>query len=200
MVYRQNVDHGPSLEPRDLRAADSDRERTVELLREAAADGRLTLDEHSERMERAYAARKLGELTDLTRDLAGPTAQPLAADARPAVAFFGSEERRGRWVVPTRQPALSVCGNVVLDLREALLQRRELVIDATAICGGIEVIVPEGVEVRMSGKAVLGGKSSKVRGPVEPGGPVVEIRCHIFCGTVSAKSPRRRWFGLGGPR
>jgi Domain of unknown function (DUF1707) len=52
-----------------LRASDSDRERTVELLREHHAVGRLTADEFHERLDHAYAARTRGELDELLADL-----------------------------------------------------------------------------------------------------------------------------------
>ena len=68
--------------PRDLRASDIDRERVVALLTEAAGDGRLTLGEHAERAGQAYAARTLGELSELTADLVAPAAQPIRLDAR----------------------------------------------------------------------------------------------------------------------
>ena len=53
----------------DLRASDDDRERVAAVLREHTAAGRLTLDELSDRMAAAYAARTLGELASLTVDL-----------------------------------------------------------------------------------------------------------------------------------
>jgi fatty acid desaturase len=53
----------------DLRASDGDRERVVDELRAHAADGRLTVEELEERVQQALAARTLGELADLTRDL-----------------------------------------------------------------------------------------------------------------------------------
>ena len=52
-----------------LRASDADRERTVELLREHCADGRLTADEFNDRLEQAFAARNRGELDALLADL-----------------------------------------------------------------------------------------------------------------------------------
>src|SRR6516164_10168205 len=89
--------------PRDLRASDADRERVVAVLAEAAGDGRLTLEEHSERVQRAYRARTLGELAGLTRDLVPPGAQPLRLDdSRTVAAFFTSTRRDGRWVMPDR--------------------------------------------------------------------------------------------------
>ena len=63
----------------ELRASDADREKIAELLRDAYAEGRLTVDEHAERIEAAYSAKTLGELAPLTRDL--PTHQPIAPGA-----------------------------------------------------------------------------------------------------------------------
>jgi hypothetical protein len=54
-----------------FRASDADRERTVALLREHHAAGRLTAEEFSERLDKAYAAKTLGELDDLLADLPG---------------------------------------------------------------------------------------------------------------------------------
>jgi hypothetical protein len=61
---------------RELRASDSDRERTVARLRDHHAEGRLSLEELEERVERAYAARSVGDLRALTRDL------PVSRSAR----------------------------------------------------------------------------------------------------------------------
>jgi hypothetical protein len=52
-----------------IRASDDDRERTVALLREHHAAGRLDVDEFNERMDKAYAAKTLGELDELMSDL-----------------------------------------------------------------------------------------------------------------------------------
>ena len=52
-----------------LRASDADREQLVETLRQHHADGRLTLEELTERTGRAYTARTLGDLDALATDL-----------------------------------------------------------------------------------------------------------------------------------
>jgi uncharacterized membrane protein YccC len=78
----------------DLRASDADRDRTVEELRTHAADGRLTVEELEERVQRALASRTLGELEVLTRDLpdrALPSPPPPARrrrSSRPATRTF----------------------------------------------------------------------------------------------------------------
>jgi len=52
-----------------VRASDADRDAVAERLREAHAEGRLTVEEVGERLDATFAARTLGELRDLTRDL-----------------------------------------------------------------------------------------------------------------------------------
>jgi DUF1707 SHOCT-like domain/Cell wall-active antibiotics response LiaF, C-terminal len=192
--YGQGVERRPS--PRSLRASDSDRERVVAVLASAVADGRLTLEEHTERVTRAYSARTLGDLAELTSDLAVAAAQPLHLDgSRPAVAVFGNERRAGRWVVPESYAATAIFGEVSLDLTEALLQRPRIVMHVTAIFGNVHLLVPEGVAVQMGGTAILGGKVNHVR-PVSADAPVIDIRAFTVFGAVTARTPkRRRWRG-----
>jgi hypothetical protein len=68
----------------DILASDADREATVGLLAAAFAEGRLTADEHAERIQSAYAARSWASLNRLTADLpaqaAGPSGPPPDAD------------------------------------------------------------------------------------------------------------------------
>lgn len=182
----------------------------VALLTEAAGDGRLTLGEHAERAGKAYAARTLGELSALTADLAAPAAQPIRLDHRRSVAaVFARDRRDGRWVVPESFPVTAIFGEVVLDLREALLQGPRVTIFATVIAGHIELIVPEGVAVQITGTSVLSRKSIRGDAPPvpapgqAPGMPVIEVRTFAVGGTVKAITPRRpRWRGAlrRGPR
>ena len=81
----------------DLRASDADREQHAELLREHAAQGRLTVDELEERLDRVYAARTRGELAPVVADLPvprtgrarrAPAAAARLSPARPEVAAF----------------------------------------------------------------------------------------------------------------
>jgi fatty acid desaturase len=76
----------------DLRASDEDRNRVVDELRTHAADGRLTVEELEERVQRALAARTVGELTGLTRDLpdrgSAPASRRRRRSRRPDVRIF----------------------------------------------------------------------------------------------------------------
>lgn len=188
----------PRPAPRDLRASDTDRERVVDMLAEAVADGRLTNDEYAQRSEAALTARTLGELAGLTADLATPDRQPLRLDGGQTVtAFFGSEERYGRWVVPAALTCAAVFGEAVLDLREALLQDRHVVVTVYALLGRVRLIVPAGVEVVLSGTGVLGRQRGGTA-QLPPAGsdvPVVEVRGYVVASEILVRTPPRprRW-------
>jgi hypothetical protein len=180
-------------DPRDLRASDADRERVVAVLAEAAGDGRLTLEEHAQRMQRAYSARTLGDLARLTEDLAGPAAQPLRLeDSRSIAVLFRREERAGRWVVPDRLLVTAMGSHVALDFREALLQGRHTVIQATLVGSQLHLLIPEGVDV-----AVIRARGSR-RYQAEPGPPprrpgdrpLIEVRAFTVAGLVRVYTPR----------
>ncbi|WP_344239097.1 DUF1707 SHOCT-like domain-containing protein [Actinocorallia libanotica] len=178
---------------RDMRASDADRERVAELLHEAVTDGRLTLEEHAERIEAVYRARTLGELTAFTRDLLPAEQQPFKVDAQNLVALFGSQRREGRWVVPARLPVAALFGTVELDLRQAILQRRHITLDVSALCGRLRLIVPEGVEVRVTGRAVLSTARDGRRQDLPQEGPLVEVTGTLLLGSVKVVRPRRPW-------
>jgi uncharacterized protein DUF1707 len=191
LEYLLSVTFRPA--PRDLRASDADRDGVIEMLTAAAADGRLSGSEHTERVERAYTARTLGELAALTSDLAEPSAQPFRLDTRtPVLGVFGHDRRDGRWVVPATLPVLAIFGEVQLDLRDALLQSQRIMVYATILGGTLELIVPDGVSVEIQGTAVLTRKINKTQRPAAAGMPVVEVRAVAVGGTIRVVSPRRQ--------
>ncbi|MEJ7798155.1 MAG: DUF1707 domain-containing protein [Solirubrobacteraceae bacterium] len=179
-----------------LRASDSERERAVATLRDGAEQGRLTFDELAQRTELAYGATTGAQLERLVADLPATTAQTApAVTARKRqrwnVAIMGGCERRGRWRPDPRSIALAVMGGVDLDLRDATIEDDELVITAVAVMGGIDVIVPEGVEVQLSGFALMGGNDHRPgTAPVRPGTPVVHVRAFSIMGGVDVRVRR----------
>ncbi len=68
-----------------LRAADTDRERVVDQLRQAAAEGRLLAEELEERMGTALSARTYGELDAVISDLPVPSRSAQRHRCRPAL-------------------------------------------------------------------------------------------------------------------
>ncbi len=168
------------------------------MLSEALADGRLSHEEYSERMPLALSARTLGELAVLTTDLAPPENQPLQLNGnRPVTGIFGPVYRRGRWVVPGEVTCVAAFGEVVLDLSEAILQERHVVVTVYALFGRVRLIVPAGVEVVMNGNNFLGRQRGATarRVPTSSEVPVIEIRGYLAATEVVARTPprQRRW-------
>ncbi|WP_433416338.1 DUF1707 SHOCT-like domain-containing protein [Microtetraspora malaysiensis] len=187
--------------PSELRASDADREQVIGILRDALTDGRLTLTEHEERVERAYTARTLGELVGLTADLVPPERQPFLMDGRPVVALFRTENRGGRWVVPSEVPVTSLGGRVTMDLCEALLQSRHVVVRLAVMAGTVTLVVPEGVRVVSAPDARIKTFHDEVRLPPgatdhAPDAPVIELVGFVYGGKVIARSPKRPKKGL----
>jgi hypothetical protein len=166
-----------------VRASDAERERTVSLLREHAAEGRLTLAEFTERMSEAYLARTRDELEVLSRDLPRPAA-PSAPRRRPTsfvLAVFGSTARDGRIRVGRRVGCLMGFGNIDLDLRQATFEREVITVVAVGAFGAIDVYVPEGVEVDLHGFALGGHKRARGNDPLPLAGtPLLRVYAFSF--------------------
>lgn len=182
------------VDPRQLRASDSDRERVAEVLRAAASDGRLDLHELDERLGRVYSARTYGELEPLTRDLPLVVATPatIAPDgnvpqSRGGVAVMSQFVRKGRWAVGRAFSCLAFWGGGTIDLRDAYFAEGSTRINAFAIMGGVEVIVPEDANVHVTGLALMGGFDHGVNGAGAPGAPTIVVGGFAFWGGVGIK-------------
>jgi hypothetical protein len=177
-----------------VRASDADRDRVVETLAAASAEGRLTLEEYSERSDAALVARTHGDLASLTADLPASSLPAVPHGDATAVpeditAVLGNESRKGPWVVPPRMNVRSVLGDCHLEMHKAIIGQHVTTIDAKVRFGSVTIFVPDGIDVRMSGRAVLGAKSSELRGEPQPGAPVIVVRCDVFCGAVTVRRP-----------
>jgi hypothetical protein len=184
----------PRQAPRDLRASDADRDRVLALLAEAAADGRLTAEEHAERVQQACTARTLGELAELTADLAAPSAQPVRLDGGRIISgVFGPARRDGRWVVPESLTVTAIGGEVEVDFTQAILQASRVRLYATVIGGRLRIVVPDGVSVVVTGHAVLARRRGIQKTPPQsdPAAAVIEVRGLILGGEVIVRTPPR---------
>jgi len=172
-----------------VRASDADRDQTIEALAAASAEGRLSLEEYSQRSDAALGARTLGELTSLTADL--PALPPGEAAPVPVqiTAVLGNASRKGPWVVPAHLVVRSVLGDCHLEMQQAVIRQHVTTIDATVRFGSMTIFVPDGIDVRMNGRAVLGAKSSQLRGEPQPGAPVIIVNCDVLCGAVTVRRP-----------
>ena len=170
------------------RVSDAEREQAAVLLREHCVAGRLTLEEFSERLDEAYAARTKAELVAVTREL--PLEAPLSRRKRRGwlITLIGSDQRQGRWSVPDRIFALSLLGSPDLDFRQAVIGTGEVRITSFAIIGSLTAVVPAGVEIDLGGFCLIGGNDLFDKGAANrPGGPVLRIRCFSLIGGAGIK-------------
>ncbi|GAA3375008.1 DUF1707 domain-containing protein [Streptomyces sannanensis] len=191
------------LQKHELRASDADRDRIADILRDAMAEGRLTAQEHADRIDAVYRARTVGELEPLVRDLpavrrAAPAPAPLDEQPVPGVvekliAVFSSTTRRGRWRVGARTHAFSLFGSVEIDLTEALFEQRLTVINATSVFGSVDVRVPENITLRGNGTGVFGSVEVRALEAADPEAPVVVVNGYAVFGSVEARPKRGKW-------
>ncbi len=188
-----------------LRASDADRDRAASVLNAALAEGRLTAEEHSERLDSIYAAKTHAELVPLLEDLpavsgaASPV--PAAGSAAPAVrrggrivAIFGGASRKGAWRVPTASSVVTVFGGADIDLRDAILPGPEITIRAIAVFGGMSITVPPEMRVVDSGIAIFGGRdvSGSSAGSERPDAPVLRLEGACVFGGIDVKHKQRK--------
>jgi len=176
--------------PPAILASDAEREHACSLLRDASVEGRLTLDEFGQRVEQVLAARTRDDLARVTGDL--PAVPRLSATARPPVrwlvAVLGSIERKGFWRIGEECSAVAVMGGCAIDLRGAVVSAPVTTIRCVAVMSGIEVIVPDGVEVELDGFSLMGGRDLRLDGPPPPpGAPVIRIVAVSLMGGVSVR-------------
>jgi DUF1707 SHOCT-like domain/Cell wall-active antibiotics response LiaF, C-terminal len=171
----------------ELRASDQDRDEALQLLAAAAGDGRLTLEEYSERADAALGARTRGELERVTGDLQGAAPRLPAEAPQEMTAILSSQTRTGRWRVPAQLAARSVLGDCHIELQDAVLTSPVTTIEARTVLGSVTIFVPDGVEVRLSGSVILGTHVSEVSGDALPGAPVIDVRARAVLGTVTIK-------------
>lgn len=172
---------------------EAEREQALTQLREACIDGRLTLEEFSDRVETVLTARTQTDLVPAVGDVATVRAVPRSTAKPPEriVAVMGDAKRKGRWRIGPATTAIAVAGDCELDLRQAEVSSEEVEITAYAIMGDVKIIVPEGVDVELTGVAVMGDKKVKVNDarPL-PGAPLIRVKAYVLMGDVKVQSKR----------
>jgi hypothetical protein len=191
-----------------LRASNSDREHVAKILHDAMAEGRLTVGELEERLDKVYAAKTFGDLEPITRDLPVPRPRPVGApqprtvaphDDRiggqavtsSAIAIMSGTERKGAWVVPPTFTAFALWGGVEIDLSQARFEDGETTIQAFALMGGIDIVVPDDITVHVTGVGFMGAFEDHARVTGPPGAPVVKVTGFAMWAGVDVKRAKR---------
>lgn len=177
---------------RDVRASDHDRDGVAETLRAAVGEGRITLEELEERLDRVYRSRTLRELDEIVADL--PVTVPAPGGPPPGDvpllhARRGRVTRTGRWPVPRRMKVRADrWGNVKLDFTRADCPHREVVVDVeiTSWFANVVVIVPIGWLVRDDEviRLRLGAVFNTPKVPLAADGVTVRLTGYVKTGDI----------------
>jgi hypothetical protein len=184
-------------------ASDAEREATVDRLRRAVVDGRLTLEEFSDRVGLAQVARTDQDLAVLGSDLpVAPASVALTDDVARHRAFCSRIVRSGPWELPLRSSYRCLFGTISLDLAQVRLPGPEAEIQIFNLFGTVTLIVPEGVRVSVEGGGPFA--SQVIHSPQVPpvqGAPVLRIKASGPGGTLYVRNQREqpnRWSKLLG--
>ena len=190
-----------------LRASDADRDQVATVLSTAYAEGRLSREEHDERIDQLMAAKTFDDLLPITRDLvvvgtSNPVATPQptshftidttgqSVDSDKMIAIFGGATRTGKWRVRKNIQALALFGGIDLDLRDAIFEAPVVEISGFWCFGGLDIKVPEGIEVRDQTAGIFGGTDVSNIGDPAPGAPTLVIKGVSLFGGVSVHGPK----------
>lgn len=169
----------------EKRASDVEREQVVVRLRDASAEGRLTLEELADRTALAYTASSHAELVPLTADLPVPQPPSRRKPVRWMGAVIGEVERRGRWRIRDRTHVVMGIGDCHLDLRMAELDGDDVTVTISQIIGDTTIVVPRHVDVELSGFFLIGDKSlTDSEEELPPAAPRVHVRAFGLIGDV----------------
>jgi hypothetical protein len=144
------------------------------------------------------SARTLGDLAEVTSDLAAASAQPVRLDGgRVLAGIFGPARRDGRWVVPETLTVTAMFGEVEVDFTQAILQGPRVTVSATVFGGRLRIFVPDGVSVLVSGHMVLGRRRGGTPPPASAHTPVIEVKALVLGGELKVHTPpKNRRFRL----
>jgi uncharacterized protein DUF1707/cell wall-active antibiotic response 4TMS protein YvqF len=201
-----------------MRVSNDDRERVAQVLNTAMAEGRLTVNELEERLDKVYSAKTFGDLEPLLRDLpagsqimrlplapppAGSSPAPLPAPSSRiggrgtstgAVAIMSGTDRKGIWTVPPTFTSFALMGGIEIDLTQARFEEAETTIQAFAFMGGIDIYVPDDIIVQVNGVGFMGAFENHARnqGQPVPGAPLVKITGLAVWGGVDVKRRKKK--------
>jgi hypothetical protein len=169
------------------RVSDDDRERAVVALREHLLAGRLTLEEFSERVEAALRARVGTELARVEEDLPDVFVAAPGSRRKPArftAALFSHVARRGRLRLRRRAVAASSFADLDFDLRNVTVDHWQITVTVLAAFGNVDVYVPEGVNVDVSGISLFGHRRDWGLEADRPDAPTIHVRALGFVGMI----------------
>jgi hypothetical protein len=172
-----------------VRASDDDREAVVTRLQSAVAEGRIDLDEFSQRVDAAYAAATTDELDVLLADLPAPTPAGSRSSGRAVRSPVCSATSSSPATTGVPEKAGTVFGDVRIDLRGLRTAEDTVYLQLGTFLGDVEVIVSGGVAAQLEGWTFFGSRKTDLAAvPRLPGTPRVVVRGWTFFGDLKLRS------------
>lgn len=111
------------------------------------------------------------------------------ADGENSLVMFGATKIKDRSEHFDHADVSAVFGGATLDLRQAHVDR-DASVDALALFGGVDVVVPEGWRVAIEGTPIFGGFEDKTKGEPElpADAPVLNVHATAIFGGVDVKN------------
>lgn len=173
------------------------RSETIKRLEYGYAHGELTLSEYEKRIETAVNSEEEGILLGLVADLKDREPEedhPFAEDASEETisGVLSSINRKGRWTPARHNKIFVFMGSVLLDFTEADIKPGVTEFEYFTALGSIELRVPEGINVQLSGTPVLAGIENRLSHSQVPGNPTIKLHGTAFMSGIDVKPPRRK--------
>ncbi len=184
---------------RDAVALEELRKRTLAELESALGTRSIGSEEYRRRAEVARRATDETEIDSVRPSAREPAplraAQSRVSTPRPATgdetgfafACLGGSVRKGPWEPPETLYALSLMGGMQLDFRQAALLEGLTDIAILAVMGGVNIVVPDDVDVEVNGIGVMGSFEHVSHHVPGEGRPLLRIRGLALMGGVSVK-------------
>ena len=178
------------------------REKTIKQLEYNYSHSYMTLEEFEKRLETAVHAVDTDFIINLCSDL-----KNIPQNDDPDKSFVNSgtireEEtftgilsginRKGRWKPARKNKVLVFLGGIDLDFSEAELAPGVTDFEFFCVVGGLDLIVPPGINVEVSGIPILGGIENKLPGDHYPDQPTIKLHGFILLGGINIKPPKKR--------
>lgn len=188
------------------------REQVIDQLKGNYAHNNIVIEEFERRLEIATASEDRYELLKVVQDL--PAVQPSGEypdqewsqqpgnvtlnlgrvrEEDSMVAVFSGVDRKGLWRPARSSKLLALFGGMDIDYSRAYMPPGETYVDAMCVFGGVDIIVPEGMNVEVHGVPLFGGIENKTTGEYIPGAPTLHIRAFVLFGGMEIKPKKKRW-------
>ena len=164
---------------------EAQRDQVIDRLSSDYANGLFEVEEYERRVAAAHAAQTPAELEALV-----PIGTTALVPAQKLRIIAGSIEKTGPWRVPQQLTTRVLWGNLLLDLREAVLSGNTT-IDVHITMGNVEVIVPPGVDVEVDASSFMANVEERIDHVTTAGSrPVVRVIGKVRLGNLELATMR----------